>query len=367
MYLTKSHDKYLPALFRQGFLVALPMLVVANLIIWFGYSMSVEGIRERWRALSELSADSTLLSLDQRWNDIRADLNLLAANPNLGTAVSRKDKVLLTEIAAHWELFASEKQLYDQIRLIDVKGMEQVRVNLTPYGASRVSQSKLQNKSHRYYYREAISLYPGQIYASPIDLNYENGKIEIPYKPMLRLATPVVDSRGKKVALLVLNVLASYIFDNLARHAQFVEGRLILLDSSSYYLRGFSADQEWAFMFSEDQKQDPRFENTFPEVWAKMKGNESGMIDHQKGIFSYRMVRYGVMGKEQQYKLVVAMSDQQQQILLASQQALWSGVSLSFSLLMLIISLFMARNRLEEHKSFISRARAIYLDRSMSR
>jgi hypothetical protein len=61
------------------------------------------------------------------------------------------------------------------------------------------------------------------------------------------------------------------------------------------------------------------------------------------------------------------MSDQQQQILLASQQALWSGVSLSFSLLMLIISLFMARNRLEEHKSFISRARAIYLDRSMSR
>ena len=31
---------------------------------------------------------------------------------------------------------------------------------------------------------------------SPFDLNIENNEIEIPYKPMIRIGTPVVDERG---------------------------------------------------------------------------------------------------------------------------------------------------------------------------
>ncbi len=38
----------------------------------------------------------------------------------------------------------------------------------------------------------------GEIFISPLDLNIEQGKIEQPLKPMLRLGTLIFDSSDKK-------------------------------------------------------------------------------------------------------------------------------------------------------------------------
>ena len=40
---------------------------------------------------------------------------------------------------------------------------------------------------------DAFRLEPGEIFISPLDLNIEQQKIELPYKPMIRLAMPVAD------------------------------------------------------------------------------------------------------------------------------------------------------------------------------
>ena len=346
MFLTRLSGKMLRPLFGQGVLIALPLLILANLVLWLGYEMTAESAKERWRAQSELSADSTLLALEQRRNDLRADLNLLAANPLLGTAVRQQDDLLLKRIAADWELFVAEKQLYDHIRLIDSSGMEWLRVDLTPQGASSVPGSFLQDKSQRYYFQRAMALDAGRIYASPIDLNMENGALEIPYKPMLRLVTPLEDGNGEKTALLVLNALASHIFDDLVRQARLAEGQLLFLDESGYYLRGFSASQEWGFMFPGANAPNQRFDETYPDIWSEIRQRESGQIDHAKGLFSFRTVKYGSSGYEQRYRLVVTMLQQQQSALLEPQRALWWGVSLTLSVLLLIVSLIMARHRL---------------------
>jgi hypothetical protein len=323
------------------------LLIFANLVLWVGYKLSSDNMKEVWRDLTELSADSTLYALERRRNDLRADLKMLASNPEIGRALRYYDESVLNRIAADWELFIAEKRLYDQIRLIDLTGMERLRVDLTPYGASRVPPDQLQNKSHRYYFKQGLAMDAGAIYASPIDLNVEQGKIEIPYKPMIRMVTPL-DVNGEIKAILVLNALASHIFADLERHARLVQGGLLLLDGSGNYLRGFNRNQEWSFMFPELSHDRPQFSQTYPEIWAAMQQTPSGQISKQEGIFSYRTVIYGSNGYTQHYRLVVVMSEAQQQTLLIPQRNLWLFIAIILTLMLVFASLILGRYRLTQ-------------------
>ncbi|MCU7934964.1 MAG: EAL domain-containing protein [Candidatus Thiodiazotropha sp. (ex Dulcina madagascariensis)] len=350
-----THEKLSPGAIRpllwQSLLIALPLLVLANLIIWMGYQLTAEGASERWRRLSELSANSTLIALEKRRKELVGDLKLLASNPALAIAIQQGDEQIMGRVAADWALFAAEKQLYDQIRLLDTAGRELLRVDLTSHGASRVPSLALQNKSRRYYFQDLMQLDPGQTYASPIDLNIEHGKLELPYKPMLRLASPLPDSRGETIGFLILNVLARHLLDDLATHAELTENHLLLLDDSGYFLRGFNTDQEWGFMLEDGSGNNMRFDLTYPEVWSVMQGKEAGQIDHRQGLFSFRTVHYGSTQHKHHYRLVVAMLDAEQNRLLASQQRLWMRISLLISILLLIVAMLTAHQRLRIRKS----------------
>jgi hypothetical protein len=87
------------------------------------------------------------------------------------------------------------KPAYSQFRLIGIDdgGRELVRVDRSgPNGAVRViPDAELQRKGDRPYFRETIKLAENEIYVSPIDLNQENGAVEIPDVPTLRVATPI--------------------------------------------------------------------------------------------------------------------------------------------------------------------------------
>ncbi|MET0122087.1 MAG: hypothetical protein ABW124_13685 [Candidatus Thiodiazotropha sp. 6PLUC9] len=348
VYSAKLSTKNLLHLGGLALLMALPLLLIANLILWLGYNLSVNNMKERWQGLSELSVDSALYALEQRRNDLRADIKMLVSDPDIVRAIGGYDERVLSSIAADWEMFVAEKQLYDQVRLLDLQGIERLRVDRTPLGASRVTTRLLQDKSHRYYFQKGLTLEAGGIYASPIDLNIERGEVELPYKPMIRLVTPLEDENGEIEALLVVNALASYIFDDLERHAHLVEGNMLLLNDSGYYLRGFSSDQEWGFVFPDTEKSYQKFNQTYPEVWALMQQSVSNQIANSDGIFSFRTVTYGSNGYEQSYRLVVAMLQEQQYALLAPQRTLWLGIAVTLSLLLLLASLIFIRFRFRQ-------------------
>lgn len=54
-----------------------------------------------------------------------------------------------------------------QIRLLDRNGRERVRVDRRPDGVVLASPAELQDKSDRYYFREAIVRPAGSLYISP--------------------------------------------------------------------------------------------------------------------------------------------------------------------------------------------------------
>jgi len=128
--------------------------------------------------------------------------------------------------------FAKSYKQYYQIRIINSSGYEIVGIDNKRDGTTViVLDSDLQDKKNQYYFQEAIKLDRDQRYTSPIDLNTEQGEVEVPYLPVIRLATPLLDSQGKKKGILILNIYFSRVLELLPENMfiQTEEGNLISL------------------------------------------------------------------------------------------------------------------------------------------
>ena len=73
-----------------------------------------------------------------------------------------------------------------QLRLLSNKGMELIRYDIDDNNKI-IEIKKLQDKSNRYYYKDAKYLQVNEFLFSELDLNEENGKIETPYKSTIRI------------------------------------------------------------------------------------------------------------------------------------------------------------------------------------
>lgn len=185
-------------------------------------------------------------------------------------------------------IFTSEmnaKGVFDQIRYIDENGSEIVRVNNIFGGAETVAETDLQDKSDRGYFIEAMQLSGNELYISDIDLNREgeNAEIEVPYKPVVRLAQSVVDSDGEKRGILIVNVL----FDRILEQAKFTQqpnANAYVIDPVGYYLYHANAEKEWGGPHDLDTGES--FEKDFPEVYQWILTNREGIYQTPEYVFS---------------------------------------------------------------------------------
>lgn len=186
-------------------------------------------------------------------------------------------------VAANWAEFSTQRRIYDQIRYIDANGDEKIRINFSEKGGYVVPAKDLQNKKDRYYFAETVKLNEESVYVSPLDLNIEQGKIEIPYKPMIRLSTPVYDEKGKLQGIIVLNYLADYMLSGFRDLANNSQGEIILLNANGYSLSSSNPENDWNFMF--DEKKEKTFEHEFPNEWKSIIENKS-QFTTEKGLIT---------------------------------------------------------------------------------
>ncbi len=94
-----------------------------------------------------------------------------------------------------------------QLRYIDENGYEKIRLDRTIENEIiKISENNLQNKANRYYFKDTIALKQNQYFISNLDLNIENGKVEIPHKPTLRIATKVQNQNDINKGILIVNI-----------------------------------------------------------------------------------------------------------------------------------------------------------------
>lgn len=118
----------------------------------------------------------------------KLDLLMLANQAELQD-FTKTDKQILQKYYSSYINLLEIKDYYMQVRYIDAKGNEIVRIERKNNKISVVNQ--LQNKSDRYYFRNTKKLRSGNIYISPLDLNVKHEQVVKPFQPMIRLATPI--------------------------------------------------------------------------------------------------------------------------------------------------------------------------------
>lgn len=188
-----------------------------------------------------------------------------------------------SDIKENWIEFSTHRNVYDQIRYIDADGMERIRINLGTNGGYIVSDDNLQDKRDRYYFIETMKLNENEIYVSPIDLNIENGKIEEPYKPIIRIGRPIYDDNGEKRGIIILNFLVDYMLSGFREIADNSMGEVLLINEDSYTISSEDSTNDWNFMF--DTKKDMTFDSKYHSEW-EMITNNLGQFNTDNGLFT---------------------------------------------------------------------------------
>ena len=107
---------------------------------------------------------------------------------------------------------------FDQIRILSAtNGDEIIRVEKLDNQIRVVPKDELQNKGARPYFLNVVNFEKGELFVSEINLNRENGLIEIPFKPTVRIAVPLFNNNDEKKGVLVINVNANFLLNNVFR------------------------------------------------------------------------------------------------------------------------------------------------------
>ncbi len=246
---------------------------------------------------------------------VKTDLNAYTANIDNQIAFVASDMLLLEDIITNKQpmivigdelLFRSNdlKQdviddimdwitvhnIYDHIRILGPNGDEILRVNNNQGSPYLVPDGELQNKADRYYFQNSINLPSDVLYMSKIDLNIENGEIELidgNPKEMLRLASTIYDEQNDLLGLIVVNYFADRLFhDEDTQFSDFTEFEVI--NDEGYYLNSSDASKEYGFMY--EDKIDETFSKYYEYDILSNQSNELSQTDFDQNLFTYIVI-----------------------------------------------------------------------------
>ncbi len=205
----------------------------------------------------------------------------LAQNPKAPIASDNLRSAVSTMMLA--------RSQYDQIQLLDLSGHEVFRYNWkgSEHPLEEVAAKALQNRSDRPYYQETLAASGDAAVFSPLDLNIENGQIEQPLKPTMRVSGQIVGLDGKPRALLVLNYLGEGLLREVKQEAS-KPWQSLLVNGDGYWLVGPNADSQWGFMYP--GKKGNNLKDEDPDLWGKITGRKSGWIKEQGNLYCFQNI-----------------------------------------------------------------------------
>jgi len=262
-------------------------LPMAVLVVAVG--ISLDSLRTQAKIEEILDQDSSRLHLVSGFlgSEVLGSLKHLRSLSTETITIKALDSGYLGPLQALDSSFltlAKRNPQYQQIRWIDETGMEKARVMREDGEPFVVDPKDLQDKSSRYYFEEANALLPGELYISRIDLNVERGQIEIPLRPVLRIATPVHGSNRKHRGIIVINIDMKYLFDLVRTPAQMdADVDYFLVNQQGVLLNNGNENIESV----EALEQSVNFILAHPKVWEKVPAKDSGSLELPDGLWGW--------------------------------------------------------------------------------
>jgi len=269
------------------------------------YLRSQAMLKERILSESAQALATTELKINQSLETVKEDALFLAGTPPLhGIMRARRHGGYDKESRSTYDMWVERLQEimssrlrsrpdYWQIRYIDERGNERVRVDSLDGVIKVVPKKALQNKAEYAYFTETMKLPAGAIYVSPLNLNRERGRIEMPHRPTLRMATPVYSALGEHQGIVVINLHAVKLLENI----RIPRSQAYLVNQDGFFL----AHPDPAKTFGFDLGFDYRLQNLHPRLAEKLHGDTNEFVEYvddpelpgaTKNVRGFRKIHY---------------------------------------------------------------------------
>lgn len=240
-----------------------------TLVIGIGlhYSFHIKANLQTLEKTDLLNVRLAQLTINNVLQDIVSDIKYLHEHNQLQNGflnTPRARKILENDFLS----FSRHRKIYDQIRYLNLQGKEIVRINYNNGKPLIVKEENLQAKDNRYYVTKTLALKKNEIYWSPFDLNIENNTIETPYKPTIRIGTPVYNTYNHRTGVLILNFDGKKLINEFKRATANIADHIMLVNESGDWLSHPQSKHEWDFMFTDNNS--ITFATTHPEFWQKI-------------------------------------------------------------------------------------------------
>ncbi len=275
-----------PGTGRYFLRLAVPAVSLLLLITFAGVYVDVRDDIAALQVNEAAHLEVATNTITQDFESVVSDLRLLAGNADLLRYLDQHTEAGRLEAELDMLNMSRAKGWYDQICYLDANGMEVIRVNHSRGVPAVVPRATLQNKAGRYFFQETLKLKRGEVYVSPLDLNTDNGQIEMPYKPMIRFGTPVFDSRGRKQGVVLLNYYGAMLIEHMQASTGTLKADEMLLNREGYWLSSPQENDAWGFMLNKQRS----FFNRYPEEWKTISSTVEGSMQTANGVFVFDTV-----------------------------------------------------------------------------
>jgi PAS domain-containing protein len=270
--------------------VQVPLAILLAAVLFYYYSVESGKKRQILESYESQILKQQGELMASNFTTIVADLMFLTEYHELHDYLKTGNPENRKRLAEDWLSLSRRKGIYDQIRYIDNKGVEIIRINFNDGNPIIVTDDQIQNKARRYYFLDTFELDKGEVYVSPFDLNIERGEIEQPIKPMIRFGTPVFDKNGVKRGIAVLNYFGEEMLGKLRKKFVEQQGQPMLLNPDGYWLLGPRPEKQWGFMYEKEVT----IGQDYPDAWERISKQDSGQIYGRDGLFTFITV-YPIM------------------------------------------------------------------------
>ena len=165
------------------------------------------------------------------------DVLFMGRLPSMRAALEDESAATLHALERMFIAAATAKRDVDRVRWIDETGRERVRVSFADGKAVPTRADRLQDKQDRYFVADLASRPAGTVYVSPLDLSMDEGVVERPLKPVVRVGTPLYDRDGRRRGMLLVNYAARDLLARFASASRGLYGHAMRLDGEGYWLQ----------------------------------------------------------------------------------------------------------------------------------
>ncbi len=213
-----------------------------------------------------------------------SDLTFLAKLNELWELLDNTNNTLARlKLSQEFLYFSENKGVYDQVSIIDVHGDELLRVNYGDGIPYIVEQAKLQNKADQAYFQEAVQLDVGGVFMSSFVMVDDETEPGIPPRAVIRFATPLFDTRGKKKGLLFLNIRGDRILWGFKQAARDIIDHAYIVANEGRSLGSPSSVTKGTF----NSVLDKGFVTAYPSEWDRILSKDTGSFSTPSGLFTF--------------------------------------------------------------------------------